>query len=276
MKDIVENRRRISFAHKLRLARLAIKENGVAWCALLFVYYLSSMAANRAFASMDRLRKTRNVPGLNSPSLNKAIWDSWNWSTAGEEWSVSPTWKQSLTRCVLQKYVPSDSSILEIGPGGGRWTEALLDRARKYSGVDISSACVAHCRSRFAHEPHANFFVGSGSNLAMIATNSIDAIWSFDVFVHINRTEIEGYAKEFLRVLRPGGVAVIHHGTVAGASGGWRSNLTMKDISQIFKKYDLCIARSFSEWTDESETHALAYNDQITVLRAPSPPQVSA
>ena len=200
----------------------------------------------------------------------------WNWSAAGEEGTVSPTWKQSLTRCVLQKYVPSDSSILEIGPGGGRWTEALLDRARKYLGVDISPACVAHCRSRFSHEPHASFVVGSGSDLAMIANDSIDVIWILTYLCISTGLRSRDMQRNSCVSCSPAGVAVIHHGTVAGASGSWRSNLTMEDFSQILKQYDLRIARFFSEWTEEGETHALAYNDQITVLHAPSFPQVNA
>lgn len=54
MKDIVENRKRISFARKLRLATLALRENGLWWCTLLLMYYAASTVANRGFATLDR------------------------------------------------------------------------------------------------------------------------------------------------------------------------------------------------------------------------------
>ena len=64
-------------------------------------------------------------------------------------------------------------------------------------------------------------------------TGSTDAIWSFDVFVHINKPQFEAYTKEFARVLKPGGVGVVHHGAVGGASGGWRSDVTTADVERF-------------------------------------------
>jgi hypothetical protein len=101
VKDIVENRSRISLARKFNLAALALKENGVWWCILLLTYYLASALSHRAFAGMNRLRRTRNIPGMNSAALNKEIWEAWNWSAAGDEWSQSNEWKGSLVRNVL-------------------------------------------------------------------------------------------------------------------------------------------------------------------------------
>ena len=271
MKDSVENRRHISFTRKLKLAWLALRENGVWWSFLLLTYYATSTLADGAFAAMDRLRRTRNIPGLNSATLNKEIWEAWNWNSGGDEWSQSEQWKESLITCVLRRLVPENSRILEIGPGAGRWTEFLLQRARTYVGVDISSTCIAHCRSRFDGDSRARFAVGSGRDLAEVADCSIDAIWSFDVFVHINLAEVESYAQEFVRVLREGGIAVIHHGAVGGASGGWRSNLTAAALQDILRRRELRIEESITHWVDGATAHQLAYGDLITVIRKPGP-----
>jgi SAM-dependent methyltransferase len=270
MKDIVENRQRIPIGRKLRIARLALKENGGLWCAFLLVYYMSSTIAHSAFGAMDRMRRRKGIPGLNSRNLNREIWESWNWSAGGEEWSKSPEWKQSLTRCILEQEVPDRCRVLEIGPGGGRWTEPLLSRASEYLGVDISAKCVEHCRARFATNPNARFVVGSGNDLTPVATGSIDTIWSHDVFVHINAAEVERYAAEFRRVLRPGGIGVIHHGGVGGASGGWRSNLTSDAFERILARNQLRIRRSLTHWTDGDTVHRLDYDDLITVFENPA------
>lgn len=266
MKDIVENRQRISLGRKVRIARLALSENGPLWCTFLLLYYASSSLANGAFSIMDRMRRTRGLPGLNSRALNKEIWEAWNWSAAGEEWSVSPEWKDSIVRCLLEKYIPAGSEILEIGPGGGRWTGALLQRARTYLGVDIAAACVEHCRKRFGGDPHARFEVGSGTDLAAVADASVEAIWSYDVFVHINRAEVSRYAAEFQRVLRPGGIAVLHHGGVGGAKGGWRSDLTAQAFEEILTQHGLKILHSITEWKDGDTVRRLDYDDLITVF----------
>jgi SAM-dependent methyltransferase len=266
MKDIVENRQRIPLQRKLRIARLALKENGALWCTFLLAYYASSTIAHRAFEAMDHLRRKRGIPGLNSRTLNKEIWEAWNWSAGGEEWSKSPEWKQSLTRCVLEQEIPDRSRVLEIGPGGGRWTEPLLQRASEYVGVDISAVCVEHCRTRFAGNPNARFVLGSGNDLAAVAAGSIDTIWSHDVFVHINSAEAERYVTEFRRVLRPGGIGVIHHGGVGGASGGWRRNLTGRAFADILARNQLRVRRSLTHWTDGNTVHRLDYDDLITVF----------
>jgi ubiquinone/menaquinone biosynthesis C-methylase UbiE len=269
LKDIVENRRRITFGQKLGIAWLVLRENGFLWCLLLLAYYLSSSVAHQIFTAMDRLRRAWNIPGLNSATLNKKIWESWDWSGEGDEWSESEEWKQSLIRCVLDVQMPRDCAILEIGPGGGRWTAPLLERAREYVGVDISSTCVDHCRERFRQFPNATFIVGSGRDLAQVPDDSVDAIWSFDVFVHINRSEVTAYAKDFLRVLRPGGVAAIHHGAVGGAQGGWRSNLTAEEFASILAQNKLQVLKTLDQWTDGPRTYPMRFGDLITVFTAP-------
>jgi ubiquinone/menaquinone biosynthesis C-methylase UbiE len=220
---------------------------------------------------MDSIRKRRGVPGLNSLELNRAIWKAWNWNSGGEEWSRDEAWKQSIVRCFIDRFIPSSSSILEIGPGGGRWTEALLPRASKYIGIDISSSCIDACRVRFGDDDRTRFVVGSGSDLEPVATSSIDALWSFDVFVHINQSEVSKYADEFERVLKPGAIAVIHHGTVGGALGGWRSNLTQDAMMEILRNRGFTIIESAEEWRDGNTTYDVReYRDRITIFSKPA------
>ena len=270
MKDIVENRQRVSLTEKTRLALLILKENGFVWCSAFAIYYLASSVSQRAFSVMDRLRREKGVPGMNSRALNKAIWEAWDWSAGGEEWSPSEEWKESLIRSVLDRHMPKDETILEIGPGGGRWTGQLIDRASSFTAVDISESCVRVCREKFADRSNASFMVGSGSDLSGISSESMDAIWSFDVFVHINAKEVERYVEEFERVLKPGGVGVIHHGSVGGALGGWRSDMTQERMLAFLKGAGFEIVDSFKEWKEDGKSHlAGLYEDVITVFRRP-------
>jgi len=276
MKDIVANRSRISLTDKWRAGLLALRENGLVWCACLGTYYVASAIANRAFSAMDRLRRERNLPGLNSATLNKHIWQSWDWSAQGDEWSQSKEWEESLVRSVLHRYIPNRGRVLEIGPGGGRWTAHLLERAEDYVGVDISATCVAHCQKRFAAASGARFLVGSGRDLTGVDSASIDSIWSFDAFVHINAREVDGYITEFARVLRPGGTAVIHHGAVGGSLGGWRSNLTANSLHEMVRRSGLRIEQVLTSWAGAAGTQNMTHGDQITVMSKPADVQSGA
>lgn len=270
MKDLVDNRKRISLGQKAKLATEVVRQNGVLWTGCLGGYYLASAVADRAFQAMDSLRKRHQLPGLNSASLNKMIWESWDWQAQGEEWTPSDEWKQSVIGQILRKHMPENGRLVEIGPGGGRWTEELQARANHLTAVDISEECLRVCQERFKGHDHIDWVLTPGNELPGVEDGSTDAIWSFDVFVHINRAEVEGYAKEFARVLKPGGVGVLHHGTTGGATGGWRSNLTSESLKEVLTDAGLEVVNQFTSWTDgEHEHQAGLYEDAITVFRKP-------
>lgn len=268
MKDIVENRQRLKLRQKMRLAVLALRENGIAWPAYMGLYYLGSSLADFGFGRADALRKAKRLPGLNSAAINKEIWENWDWSARGEEWTPSEGWKESIVRTFIDGKFPNGVAVLEIGPGGGRWTEYLIGKADRFIGIDISEACVNECRRRFAGAEKARFEVGNGRDLSSIPTGSIDRIWSFDVFVHINRLEFESYIKEFHRVLRPGGLGVIHHGSAGGSLGGWRSDMTAELVQELMEAHGLQVESQLRSWIDQGQEYqAGLYSDVITVFR---------
>lgn len=270
MKDIIGNRKRISLAQKWQILGLTLRENGVLYTLLLGFYYAGSGLSNRAFEQMQKLRKQRGLPGLNSRSLNAKIWDDWDWEAAGDEWTPSPEWKSSLVKSILRPRVVAGSRVVEIGPGAGRWTEHLIPLAVEYQGIDISSTCVEICSAKFAQHGHAKFRVNDGNDLPGVADGSVDVIWSFDVFVHINLADIARYLEEFKRVLKPGGVAIIHHGTTAGHSGGWRSDVTTAELNALIGEKGLLVKEQFGDWHDEGDRFEVGlYEDQVTVMGKP-------
>lgn len=274
MKDIVANRRKLGLARKLRVARMVLRENGPGWTLLFGTYYVASALADRAHALMHRLRLARHLPGLNSATLNREIWDGWNWERGGEEWTVSDAWKASLIEHVLRAHVPPGGLILEIGPGAGRWTEVLAGLAGHLTAVDISQECVEICRRKFSSCPNTEFHVTDGSSLPLIADSSIDAVWSFDVFVHINARETAGYIDEFRRVLRPGGRAVIHHGATGGCGGGWRSDVTADVFRGLVESRGLTLVAEIDRWRDGGrEFEVSCYGDLVTIFEKPAEPE---
>lgn len=109
----------------------------------------------------------------------------------------------------IRPYVTSDTTVLEIGCGGGRWTRYLIG-ARKLIAVDIDPVFFAPLRARFP-QAQLEFYQSSGFELADIPDESIDYVFSFGTFVHIEPDGIAAYLAEIKRVLRPGGQAVIQY-----------------------------------------------------------------
>ncbi len=210
----------------------------------------------------------------NSAVDNRVRWSEWNWSTGGEEWNASPEWKQALIDDVLLAWIPDDAVTLEVGPGAARWSAVLQPRARRLILVDVSERPLALCRERFAAASNVELVLSSGSDLPGVADGSVDAIWSFDVFVHVAPLDQAGYLAEFARVLRPGGVAVIHHadgrnGGHAPSRAGWRAPMSRKLFATLALERGLAVEAQFDSWGDGACFDLGAYHDAITVCRKP-------
>src|SRR5437868_15472431 len=118
----------------------------------------------------------------------------YHWKDAGEEWSAEwgssqNQWSETILPRIAGM-LPA-GTILEIGPGYGRWTHYLKDYCQELLIVDRAAECIEACRRRFSSEPRITGFVNQRGSLAMIPDQSIDLIFSFDVFVHIKRDVVE-------------------------------------------------------------------------------------
>jgi SAM-dependent methyltransferase len=130
-----------------------------------------------------------------------------------------------LDRELFGPFLGTCDTIVEIGPGGGRWTAVRLPRCRRLVAADTSSAMLALLRRRFAGDARLECVALDGQGLAPVAAASADAVFSFDVFVHLPHWDAFNYLCEIRRVLRPGGKAVVHHGNVFSELG-WANFLS--------------------------------------------------
>ncbi|MEQ8318192.1 MAG: class I SAM-dependent methyltransferase [Phycisphaerales bacterium] len=162
------------------------------------------------------------------PSLeaNKKKWASHDWGRDGEEWSTlaggSERWWHGILLPRLLpflKQLPPEPSILEIAPGRGRWTQYLLRHAADLTAIDIDEACLDACRARFGGRVHC--VLGDGVTLGGPSeriNGPIDLCFSYDSLVHAELDSMGSYVRELWRVLRPGGVAFLHHSNLADAA----------------------------------------------------------
>jgi SAM-dependent methyltransferase len=116
-----------------------------------------------------------------------------------------------LDRTVVSPFIGQVDVIVEIGPGGGRFTEILLPKCQRLVAVDTSATMLDLLRERFLGRDDLECVLGDGRGLPRVADESVDAAFSFDVFVHLQHWDIFNYLVELQRVLRPGGKAIIHH-----------------------------------------------------------------
>jgi SAM-dependent methyltransferase len=211
----------------------------------------------------------------NSPLDNRRKWSDYDWSGGGEEWNASSEWKQALIERVLVRWIPADASVLEIGPGAGRWSQALAPRASRLVLVDVSERPLQLCRARFGDDTRIQYILSSGSDLPGVEDGSIDAVWSFDVFVHVAPCGQAAYLEEIARVLTPGGVAVVHHsdGRNRGqlpSRHGWRSPMSRDLFARLAVERGLQVEHQLDSWGPDGCYDLRGYADAITVCRQPT------
>jgi ubiquinone/menaquinone biosynthesis C-methylase UbiE len=98
---------------------------------------------------------------------------------------------------------------LKSGRGGGRWTRYLLDFKKLYV-VDYHAELLAELKKNFC-KPGMEFIKNNGTDFPEIAEHSIDCLFSFGVFVHLDAPIIETYLANMKLILKPGANVVIQY-----------------------------------------------------------------
>lgn len=251
--------------------RILLADNGLRWSAYYSMLAVLRWAGSRIYGRMIRLEERRGLTGVNSIRSNYDAWQRWDWSRKGEEWTSSEAWKQSLIDDVMLKVLTPGTTILEIGPGAGRWTVALQKLARRLILVDLSDRCIELCRERFAGAQNIEYHVNDGRTLSAIEPASVDGVWSFDVFVHVAPPDIDSYLGEISRVLRDGGRGVVHHAKQGRgeyvAFRRMRSSMTATLFAEMLQRHGLTLIRQFDAWGLDDQFSVRPAGDVISVFQ---------
>jgi SAM-dependent methyltransferase len=188
---------------------------------------------------------------------NVARWnEESSWSAGGEEWSgmwggsEAQWWGALLPR--IHAFVPA-GTILEIGPGRGRWSQYLKGLCERLILLDLAPACIEACQARFAAEGHIDYQVGDGRSLAAITDRSVDFAFSFDSLVHAEADVLDSYARELARTLRPDGVGFIHHSNMGALR--WQAAIARALPERLRRKLTVKgVVVNLYAWRAESPT----------------------
>jgi ubiquinone/menaquinone biosynthesis C-methylase UbiE len=224
----------------------------------------------------SRFDKVRPILFPKSYSLRVCSTDGlWNNYFTSAEKFMDSTWRVTIWPIIA---AADFASVLELAPGAGRNTEKLVALARELHAIDMNEYALRRLRQRFAGYSGScqlHIHKNDGTNLRMIADQSISFVYCWDSAVHFDRTVMRDYVNEFARVMRPGATMFIHHSDLGDTAvvdiltnPHWRSNVS----KELFAKY--CLANGLEvvkqiplPWPPPVD--GVVISDCISVIRKP-------
>jgi len=107
----------------------------------------------------------------------------------------------------LGREVPRGAA-LDFGCGVGRLTQALARHFDQCTGVDISARMIELAQQHNAHGDRCRYEHNQHEHLGQFADQTFDFIYCSRVLQHMEPTYSLTYIREFVRLLRPGGLLV--------------------------------------------------------------------
>jgi ubiquinone/menaquinone biosynthesis C-methylase UbiE len=104
--------------------------------------------------------------------------------------------------------VDFEATALDFGCGVGRLTRALGRHFKECWGVDISPTMIRLARQFNKASNHCKFSVNQTDSLDRFNDGHFGFIYSSIVLQHIRKRHVQNYIREFVRILKPGGVLV--------------------------------------------------------------------
>lgn len=120
-------------------------------------------------------------------------------------------WEPALPvlEAVLFPHLDPSATVVELGPGTGRQSRHIAPRVPdgELILVDRGAWATDFLRGYFAGRGNVRVLRGDGLSLP-VGDAEADVIYCDGTFIYLNPGVVMAYAREFARVLRPGGLAV--------------------------------------------------------------------
>jgi len=110
----------------------------------------------------------------------------------------------------LTPYIISpNTTLVEIGPGGGRWTRYMLNAKQIYA-VDYHQDILNELKSNFS-KTNITYVKNNGDDFPNIKAGSVDFLFSFGTFVHLDIDIIDRYLRNMKPLLHRDSNVVIQY-----------------------------------------------------------------
>jgi len=135
---------------------------------------------------------------------DKGYWDNY---VGGTTQKINPIWKKEICAFFMEDKL-KNAVVLDLGCGFGRMN--LFFEIEEYHGLDISERMLEEAKKLNKDKKNATFHLGDGKTLIDLNDNYFDYVICSTVMLHLTKSTLESYAKEILRILKPGGEFIVN------------------------------------------------------------------
>lgn len=193
-------------------------------------------------------------------------------SAESEEW-MEVFWKKDSIFYPLFQQLNTEH-LLEIACGTGRHSSKIIEHVKTLYLLETSKEALKLAQQRFNDYAPKVHYIHSPDGLGIpkgnIAEASLTAVFSYDAMVHFEKEAVEAYIKDSFRVLKQGGLALLHHSNYdKNPNGkftdnpGWRNYMTQDLFVALSQKYGFDVLHS------EIFSFSCPGSDAITLLQKP-------
>jgi SAM-dependent methyltransferase len=159
-------------------------------------------------SELESLGRTWDSLGSSNP-----MWAILTTQDEGERWDPDEFFRTGEEEIAAEiAYVESlgveliPGRALDFGCGLGRLTQPLAERFGEAVGVDIAASMIDGARAANRLGPRCEFVLNERDDLTIFPDGTFDFVFSILVLQHMAPYLAEGYLREFVRVLKPGGI----------------------------------------------------------------------
>lgn len=193
-----------------------------------------------------------------------------------EEARIGGSYRRVFRKGVLP-HLKRDSVVLEIGPGRGSWSRAILRHIPRGRLHTVDFQDVTRWLQPETYGGRLVCHQVTDNSFSRFEDDTFDLFWSMGVLCHNNADHIREILRNALPKMKPGGIAVHQYGdwdkleAYGWAKGGIPIDFKDQEDDQIWwprnSKQKMCALAGEAGWTVVTPDLRLVKRDSIIVLR---------